>query len=54
MLKRMRYDPIEGMAQIAVAPNTPPDLHLSAFGDLVTCVVPKCKSVEMDASVQAG
>lgn len=45
-LKRLGCDPIAGMAGIAMAPDTGPDLRARMFAELAQYIAPKRKAVE--------
>ena len=46
-LERLGCDPIEGMARIAEAPETVPELKVRCYAELAQYVYPKRKAVEM-------
>jgi hypothetical protein len=50
-LRVLGCDPIEGMARIAIDPESKPELRLRAYTELAQYVAPKRKALEMTGDV---
>ena len=53
-LDELGCDPIQGMAKIALDPNTPIELRARMFSDLAQYVAPKRRAVDHSASEGTG
>lgn len=53
-LNQLGCDPIEGMAKIALDPQTPVELRARMFSDLAQYVAPKRRAIDHSASDGTG
>ena len=54
MLAAVGLDPLEAMATLALAPDTPLELRVRLLAELAGYVYPKRKAVDVNANVTGG
>ena len=53
-LEKLGCDPIEGMAVIAMDPNTDDSLKMQCYKELAQYIAPKRKAIDMEASLDGN
>lgn len=53
-LDKLNCDPIEGMAMIAMDPNTDDALKMQCYKELAQYIAPKRKAIDMEASLDGN